>query len=311
MRANYPVMRVRASAVAIVIVTLGSCRDNGAGRTDSAQGSLPPVYPSSPLANTNWDGAAGPLMIVAGTTGDTAAVVLPEATDSSITSFQGISPPIAGLSFDLFGRGGKLESAANVSALPAFDSTVHSCYSWPRARVHTSVANWRVGFVSNHVIAVKVDSIESLSSPDSASLAAAITQTASTLPAAADPAFRGLPFRVRSAYRFTLDSVDVVIADVVRAVNEEASPRIEHLMVIGERAAGSRGKFDAAYYARTAGAEESTQVTDILAVVEIGGERRPVVVVGIESEDGGRVGLVERVAPGRWNLTWRSAYTDC
>lgn len=303
-------MRARASAVVIVIVTLGSCRDNGAGRTDSAHGSLPPVYPSSPLANTNWDGAAGPLMIIATTTGDTAAVVLPEATDSSITSFQGISPPIAGLTFDLFSRGGKLESAANVSALPPVDSTA-DCSSWPRARVHTSVANWRVGFVSNRVIAVKVDSIESLSSPDSASLAAAITQTAATLPAAADPAFRGLPFRVRSAYRFTLDSVDVVIADVVRAVNEEASPRIEHLTVIGERAAGSRGKFDAAYYARTAGAEESTQVTDILAVVEIGGKRRPVVVVGIESENGGRVGLVERVAPGRWNLTWRSAYTDC
>ena len=289
---------------------LGSCRANDARRADSTHGTLPPVYPASPLANTNWDADAGPLMILATTSTDTAAVVLPEATDSSITSFQGIAPPIAGLSFDLFGRGGKLQSAVNVAALRAIDSTA-DCYSWPRARVHTSLANWRVGFVANRVFAVKIDSIESLSSSDSASLAAAITQTAATLPAAADPAFRGLPFRVRSAYRFTLDSVDVVIADVIRAVNEEANPRIEHLTIIGERAAGTRGKFDAAYYARTAGAEESTQVTDILAVVEIGRERRPVVVVGIEAEDGGRVGLVERVAPGRWNLTWRSAYTDC
>lgn len=291
-------------------MTVGACRDNDSSRMDSAHGTLPPVYPASPLANTNWDGEAGPLMILATTSADTAAVVLPEATDSSITTFQGIAPPIAGLSFDLFGRAGKLQSAADVAALPAVDSTA-DCYSWPRVRVRTSLANWRVGFVANRVIAVKVDSIESLPSPDSAGLAAAITQTAATLPAAADPAFRGLPFRVRSAYRFTLDSVDVVIADVVRAVNEEANPRVEHLTIIGERAAGTRGNFDAAYYARTAGAEESTQVTDILAVVEIGRERRPAVVVGIESEDGARLGLVERVSPGRWNLTWRSAYTDC
>jgi hypothetical protein len=303
-------MRARVGVIAIGIMTLAGCRDNNASRIDSTHGTLPPVFPASPLANTNWDGQAGPLMILATTSPDTAAVVLPEATDSSIVSFQGISPPIVGLTFDLFGRGGKLQSAANVAALPVIDSTA-DCYSWPRARVRTSLANWRVGFVANRVIAVKVDSIESLSSPDSAGLAAAITQTAATLPAAADPAFRGLPFRVRSAYRFTLDSVDVVIADVVRAVNEEANPRIEHLTIIGERTAGTRGKFDAAYYARTAGAEESTQVTDILAVVEVGKEHRPVVVVGIESEDGGRVGLVERVAPGRWNLTWRSAYTDC
>ena len=114
-------------------------------------------------------------MIVATTGGDTAAVVLPEATDSSITSFQGISPPIAGLTFDLFDRRGKMESSVSLSALPGADSTA-DCYSWPRAKVHTT-ASWRVGFVSNKVVAVKVDSIESLSSPDSASLAAAITQT--------------------------------------------------------------------------------------------------------------------------------------
>jgi len=303
-------MRAHAWTVATVIMTLAGCRDNGAGRMDSTHGSLPPVFPGSPLASTNWDSEAGPLMILATTAGDTASVVLPEATDSTITSFQGITPPIAALTFDLFGRGGKLESGASVLVLPAVDSSA-GCSSWPRARVRTAVANWRVGFVSHRVIDVKVDSIEALPSADSAVLAAAITQTAATLPVAADPAFRGLPFRVRSAYSFTLDSVDVVIADIVRSLNEEANPRIEHLTIIGERPATSRGKFDAAYYARTAGAEESTQVTDILAVVEIGKDRHPVVVVGMESENGGRVALIERVGPSRWNLTWRSAYTDC
>ena len=292
-----------------MLVSLAACRDAGTGRTDSAHGSLPPVYPGSPLASTNWDRDAGPLMLLATANGDTASVVLPEATDSTITSFQGMAPPIAGSTFDLFARGGKLKTGASVVALPSTDSS--DCYSWPRARLDDAVANWRVGFVANRVLPVKLDSIEALSSVDSAALAAAITQTAATLPVAADPAFRGLPFRVRSGFRFILDSVDVVIADVVRAVNEEANPRVEHLTIIGERPAGSRGKFDAAYYNRTAGAEESTQVMDILAVVELGPGRRPVVVVGIESENGGRVGLIERTGWGRWTLTWRSAYTDC
>jgi hypothetical protein len=303
-----PLMRASAGVVAM-FVFLAACSDAGTGRTDSAHGSLPPVYPASPLASTNWDGDAGPLMLLAAASGDTAAVVLPEATDSSITSFQGMVPPIGGSTFDLFARGGKLKSGATLVALPPAGST--DCYSWPRARVNDAGASWRVGFIANRVIPVKLDSIEALSSVDSAALAAAITQTAATLPIAVDPAFRGLPFRVRSGFSFTLDSVDIVIADVVRAVNEEANPRIEHLTIIGERAAGSHGKFDAAYYSRSAGAEESTQVMDILAVVKVGSDRHPVVAVGIESENGGRVGFIERTGPGRWALTWRSAYTDC
>ena len=179
------------------------------------------------------------------------------------------------------------------------------------AEVRAASPGWRVGFTSGHAQAIKLDSIEAMSSTDSASLAASLARTAATLPIASDPTFRGLPFRVRSAYTFRLDSVDVVIADVVRSVNEEANPRLEHLFIIGERPAGTAGKYTPAYYSRTAGAEETTPASEVLAAVLIGSSRRPAVVVNIENDDGRQLGLIERTAPGQWRSVWRSAYTDC
>jgi hypothetical protein len=287
----------------LLILSICACRDGNRGQTDSAGASLPPVYPGSPTGNTNWNVDAGPLMIVGGN-GDSVAVVLPEATDSTIAALQDTSPPLSGLTFDLFGRGGMVRSPVAVLSLPRTVNTKQDCYSWPLAKLKSSRSNWRVGFASGH-------SIEAMSSADSAALAVSLAQTAATLPITADPTFKGLPFRVRSAYTFRLDSIDVVIADVVRSVNEEANPRLEHLLIVGERTVGSTGRYKVGYYNRTAGAEESTQATEILAAVLIGSARRPAVVVNIEYDDGGKLGLIERTGPGEWRATWRSAYTDC
>jgi len=287
-----------------------ACRDKGKGTGDSARGSLPPVFPSVPASNTNWDVDAGPVMLVSiGNSTDSAAVILPEVTDSTIASVQGNSPLVAGLVFDLFGRGGKIDGST--AATPLRPDSTQECYAWPLVGLRAHSSGWRVGFVSGHVQAIKLDSIEAMPSTDSAALAASLAQTAATLAIASDPTFRGLPFRVRSAYTFRLDSVDVVIADVVRSVNEEANPRLEHLLIIGERPAGTPGKYTAGYYSRTAGAEETTQATEVLAAVRIGSSRRPAVVVNIEYDDGRKLGLIERTAPGQWRSIWRSAYTDC
>ena len=292
-------------AVACVVV---DCRGENRGNADSAR-SLPPVFPSGP-ANTNWNADAGPVMIVSTGASDTVGVVLPEATDSTIESLQGMSAPVSGLRFDLFGRVGKSASAIAVVPVAQTDSA-QECYSWPLARLEIPRTNWRVGFVSGRVQAVPLDSIEAMSGADSSVLAVSLAQTAATLPAASDPTFRGLPFRVRSAYPFALGSLEVVIADVVRTVNEEANPRVEHLLLVGEKMQGAPGKFVVGYSSRTAGKEESVQATEILAAVRIVRSKRLIVVVNIEYDDGGKLGLIERTAPGEWRATWRSAYTDC
>jgi len=116
---------------------------------------------------------------------------------------------------------------------------------------------------------------------------------------------------VRSAYVFRLDSVEVVVADIVRALNEEANPRIEHLLLIGERPIGAKGKYAVGYFSRIAGPEETMQATDVLAAVRIRASKRPAVIVNVESEDGAQLGLIERVGPGQWRPTWKSASTTC
>lgn len=302
---------MRLLSAGLLAVVLLACRDRGRSAVDSARGSLLPVFPSAPASSTNWDVDAGPVMLVSiGNSTDSAAVILPEVTDSTIASVQGNSAPVAGLVFDLFGRGRKVEGSTALTALRSAD-TKQECYAWPLAGVHAPGSGWRIGFASGHVQAIKLDSIEAMSSTDSAVLAASLAQMAATLAIASDPTFRGLPFRVRSAYTFRLDSVDVVIADVVRSVNEEANPRLEHLLIIGERPAGTTGKYTAGYYSRTAGPEETTQATEILAAVQIGSSKRPAFVVNIEYDDGRKLGLIERTAPGQWRSIWRSAYTDC
>lgn len=312
MRRPHPLTldHMRLLRVGLLALVLLACRDRGKEGEDSARASLPPVFPSTPASSTNWNADAGPVMLVSSEgSADTAAVILPEVTDSTIESVQDNVAPVAGLVFDLFGRGGK---SGESTAIPLrVTEARQECYGWPLAGVRTTRLGWRVGFAQGHAQAIKLDSIERMSSTDSAALAASLAQAAATLPIASDPTFRGLPFRVRSAYTFRLDSADVVVADVVRSVNEEANPRIEHLLLIGERAVGTTGKYTPAYYSRTAGAEETTQATEVLAAVQIGPSRRPAIVVNIEYDDGRKLGLIQRTATGQWRSLWRSAYTDC
>jgi hypothetical protein len=287
-----------------------ACRDKAENSADAGK-SLPVVFSLGPTNSTNWNVNAGPVMLLsAGSSSDSASIVLPEATDSTIESIQGVAPPVSGLVFELFNRSGKIDSTTVLPQKKGADTT-RECSTWPVGRTQSAQPGWRVGFVRGHVSAIPLDSIGSLPSADSAMLAASLTQTAATLPISSDPTFRRLPFRVQSAYTFRLDSVEVVITDIVRTLNEEANPRIEHLLLIGERPIGTKGKYAVGYFSRIAGAEETMQATEVLAAVRIGATRSPAIVVSVESEEGVQLGLIERTGPGQWRSTWKSAYTTC
>lgn len=304
-------LRNRALSCTVVSVLLFSeaCSDRTQSSSDSAR-ALAPVFPGAPAVNTGWDPDAGPLMIAPFENSlDTVAVIVPEATDSTVSIVGSGNAPVAGLAFDLFGRSGKIASAVRSAALTS-DTSKLDCSGWPLARLATKQTGWTVGFVTTRATAIPLDSIEALHSSDSASLAASIVRAAATLKSVSDPTFRGLPFRVRAAFTFRLDSIDVVVADVVRSVNEEANPRIEHLLLIGERAAGSSSPYDVRYSNRTAGSEESTQASELLAALRIGDAKHPIIIVSVEYSDGNRLGLLERIG-GEWRSAWRSAYTDC
>ena len=53
---------MRLPRVVLLALVLLGCRDSAKGRGDS-EGSLPPVFPSRPANSTNWDVAAGPVML--------------------------------------------------------------------------------------------------------------------------------------------------------------------------------------------------------------------------------------------------------
>jgi len=241
--------------------------------------------------------------------GDNVAIVLPQVTDST-TPFPESSGVQSDLATDLFGKAGKIASATGVTpatrAPPGGD-----CVAWPAGQLKNPRSDWRVGFETGRVTGVPLDSLEGKAGADSAALAASIAAAVAALPSATNSDFRGLPFRVRSAQTFRTDSIDVVIADVVRSVNEEANPRLEHYFVIAERPAGSSAKYRVGFFSRTAGAEDDAEITELLAVVLVGPERRPAAVVNVEFDEGGTLGLLERTAPGQWRFRWRSAYTGC
>jgi hypothetical protein len=301
---------VRLGIVFLLLLAASGCGDNSRNNSASSRASLPPVFSLGPVSSTNWDVNAGPVMLISVGSGfDSAAIVLPEVTDSTMEQVQGIAPSLSSLVFEVFGRDGTVDSSTVTSLTTA--GTARDCYAWPAAKVQSAHAGWRVGLVRGNVKVIALDSIGSLSSADSATLAASLAQSAATLPVSADPVFRRLPFRVRSAYTFRLDSSEAVIADVVRSLNEEANPRIEDLFLIGERPIGATGKYTIGYFNRIAGAEETIQATDILAAVKMRASNRPAVIVNVESEDGTQLGFIERVGPGQWRYTWKSAYTDC
>jgi len=301
---------VVAGKILIPLLMALACRDK-AGDDAAGRRSLPAVFSLGPSSSTNWNVNAGPVMLLsAGNSSDSVSIVLPEATDSTIDLIQDVTPPVSGFVFELFNRGGKVDST-RVSPEKLGADTIRDCSTWPIGRTQSAHPGWRVGFVRGNVRAIPLDSIESLPSADSAMLAASLTQTAATLPVSSDPTFRRLPFRVKSAYTFRLDSVEVVIADIVRTLNEEANPRIEHLLLIGERSTGTKGRYAVGYFSRIAGAEETMQATEVLAAVRIGVSKSPAMVVSVESEEGVKLGLIERTGPGQWRSTWKSAYTTC
>lgn len=299
----------RTGSYLALVLLFTACGGRGGDKADLGDSGLA-TDSEEPVNVTNWDTEAGPVMVVSLEEADSVAIVLPQATDSTLLSEEDSALLQSDLTVDLFGKAGKIASAAVVSPLVR-TARVGDCWWWPAGRLRTSRSGWRVGFASGRVAGIPLNSIEGMSSADSTALAMKIAQTVAALPVASDPGFRGLPFRVRSAYTFRADSIESVIADVVRIVNEEANPRLEHFFVIGERPVGSTANYKITYFTRSAGAEETAQATELLAIVLIGPARRPAAVINVEYDEGGKLGLLERTGPGQWRFRWRSAYTGC
>src|SRR5688500_17117864 len=303
----------RACLFLVLLITGNACKDDKAAPPDSTAAATEAAPPAAAaIPNTGWDAAiSGPAMFLSVADNSAAAfVVLPFLTDSTIEPSMLAIDSLADTPVELFSRRGLSGSTAIVVARDSARN--EGCLSWPVARLaEIPPEQWKVGFVRGAVAALPLDSLEVMRNADSAAVTTELARLSSALAEGDDPAFRGLPFSVRKAYRFGTGDMAVLAGDVVRKINEEANPREEHLLVIAERPASSTGPYSAVFHTRVAGAEDAVRTNEILAAVRFVRSNRPALVVAFEYEDGGRVVLLQRISARGWRVTWRSAYTGC
>jgi hypothetical protein len=151
-----------------------------------------------------------------------------------------------------------------------------------------------------------------MSTADSARLAADIARIASALPGDTATIFRGLPFVVNAAWRARVPNGQVLVAAVVlRNVNQEANPRQERILLLAERdTTTSSPRYVTQYFERITGLEETVETTDLVAMVLLGTDRRPTLVIARDAGHGLSFGLVEQIG-GKWQHRWNSAYAGC
>lgn len=312
----------RALRIILLPLVLVACeRSEKPVRSDSARTvPAPPVAPAestaaaTPPAST-WDADAGPVLIVRADSPGRAYVVYPQYSDSTLPDTLHFDvAPIRDASVELFGHAGAL-GATTVRSVGPRSWRAGQCIEWPSATVarssDSSSAGWSVALLANGISGVPLDSIEGLAPLDSAKLAADITRLASALPGDTARAFSGIPFAVRNAYRFTVDSATPALAaDVVRKLNQEAMPLEEHTFLIAERR-GSKQRFDVVYTNRTSGTEESLVTTELLAAVRLPAPTRTALVLLREGFDTNAYALLERSPRGAWKVKWTSVKTGC
>ncbi len=301
-----------ASLLILAFAGIAGCKERqNAPAPDTSMATPSPraVIPASSV-NPGWDSAAGSVLLLpVSNMPYSVSVVLPALTDSAMASAKSFDiGKLSGIEVDLFGKAGKVGSGSLVAQ--SQHSVVEGCLSWPTGQLSGATAtNWWIALEKGRVVGIPLDSLEGLASADSAEMAKQIVLAATSLPAASDSVFRGIPFAIRRAYRFMLGRSVVILSDVVRKINEEANPREEHLVLIVEHPSG--GSYHVAYQSRSSGPEESLVTVEALAAVRFIQRNQPAIFISSEYEDGGQVGLIERKGEAQWRTVWRSAYTGC
>jgi hypothetical protein len=263
-----------------------------------------PVSPAdSAIAATtrNWNASAGPVLLVVAGSPSQAFVVAPDSATAA-EQLANIPKPA---SVTLFGRGGTVQTADLPSLADSNGCAIGTLGAAPPPRA------WSVGFIGGVIAPVAMDSTESLSRADSAKIVVEMTRLASALPNDSAGRFSGLPFIVRSVWRFKIpDGPTVVIATLSRQVNQEATPLQERTLLVAEESPAD-STYSTAYSERTSGPEETIESQDVLGAVLIGTVRSPALVLSRDDGDSVAYGLVERGENGRWSPRWRSARRRC
>ncbi len=307
--------RQSAGVVGIVLSFLSSgCNgEREPARVDSAAVTPDSVAPVAvPVINPGWNAAAGPVLILPPADGSAGApVILPEVTDSTLAASTSLAlDSLVSLPVELFNRQGLLGKSTLGSMVQR--TATDLCPSWPRASLSGKLPlGWKVGFAKGRVTGIPLDSLERMTSSDSAVVTMEIVRLASRLPGTSDSVFQGLPFSVPRVFRFAIGPTSVLVANVMRKINQEANPVEEHVLLIAERRGGSAGPYREVFHSRASGLEDVVQTNEVMAGFQITETGRNGLAINMEREDGGRIAILERSGAGEWKIQWRSAYAGC
>lgn len=262
------------------------------------------------ISGTDWDSIVGPFMVIPASNDSTdAALILPGLTDSSLALTARFElGALENTYLDLFNSRGLVGNSTLHVVSQSVDPS--GCLNWPRGQLVNSVpGGWKIGLEKGRATGIRLISMDGMQGDDSAGLVGDVLNSATRLGDESTP-FHGIPFYVRKAYRLEIPALSVIVAEIVRKINEEANPREEHLLLLAERQAGN-GDYQIVFHSRSAGAEESLETSDALAAFKLVKSGQPALIIAFEYEDGGKIGLLERISGHGWKLVWKSAYTGC
>lgn len=267
---------------------------------------------SSAVGRMGWPAQGGPFLAIPDDS-MASAMIVAGIDDSTTAGSSGINDT---LTIDLFSTAGKVGTAILAPSRPGQNRD--QCLAWPSARVRRTlpsrlIPRWSVGLLTGRVTPLPMDSLAGLSKSDSAQLVSEIARLASIAPDDTSLIFRGLPFRVQTTYLIHVsDSETVLVATVIRSINQEASARAEHLLLVaGRTGADRRSPYVLHHSERNSGPEETVETADVLGAMLVGAEHRPTIVLGRSDDSGMAFSLLERDDRGGWTLRWSSAFSDC
>jgi hypothetical protein len=249
------------------------------------------------------------VLLATGSSPDEAIVFLTSSDDSASPIDTGAVDQGA---VTLLGRDGARATAT--LELPAGNDNP-TCRVWPLRNIRTTgkAGAWSVGFVSENVAAVPLDSVEGLSARDSMALAAEASRLASAVTASTAPTFQGLRFTAHDIRRFeAAPGVQALVAQLSRRVNQEADPQEEQTLLVAERDSGvTSGPYQLAYAERAFGKEDEVRTSEVVAAVRVGPSGPRSLVVAREGNEGLAYAILERSGARQWQVRWTSALAKC
>jgi hypothetical protein len=270
------------------VLTL-SCRGREASpaadsTVDTAQSTNAP-----PTRASDWASELGQLLVVPSDSDNTAVVLYPPDPTAQLIASQ---PMVL------------VNAAGDTTRVKLVASDSQECGDVPVVRLTgLAPAAWSVGLLARSARLLRMDSIESLPSGDSARLAADLARLASGLKTHQSSRFTGLPFAVLGAHRFESDGRQFLVGHLVRRLNQEAAPLEERTLLIAERPASPGNEpYTVTYSQRSEGSEDTAEHFEVLAALR--GQASPLLILARDQLSKTNYEILEHVPDDGWRTRW-------